>query len=227
MQGFVKASDFTMLRMPRFSSLVQAIAAVVCLLPVAAGAHDSGPLRTSHAASVEDSYQLGTGDKVRVIVFGEEDLGGEFTIDGNGRISLPLIGDLAASGQTASMLEQQIETKLADGYVNNPRVSVEITTYRPFYVIGEVNHPGEYAYVNGMSALNAIALAGGYTQRSQESTIYIRRNGKPDEEAVSADQMTRIYPGDVIRVPLAPFWAVMSVVSPLASAAYAGAQIAP
>ena len=216
-----------MLRMPRFSSLVQAIAAVACLLPAAAGAHDDGPVRTSHAPSVEDSYQLGTGDKVRVIVFGEEDLGGEFTIDGNGRISLPLIGDLAASGQTASALEQQIGAKLADGYVNNPRVSVEITTYRPFYVIGEVNHPGEYAYVNGLSALNAIALAGGYTQRSKESTIYIRRNGNPDEEAVSADQMTRIYPGDVIRVPLAPFWAVMSVVSPLASAAYAGAQIAP
>jgi polysaccharide export outer membrane protein len=104
---------------------------------------------------------------------------------------------------------------------------VGITTYRPFYVIGEVNHPGEYAYVNGMSALNAVALAGGYTQRSKENTIYIRRNGSRTEEEVAADQMTRIYPGDVIRVPIAPFWAVMSVVSPLASAAYAGAQIAP
>jgi polysaccharide export outer membrane protein len=213
--------------MPRFPSLIQAIAAVACLLPAVAGAHDGAALRQSPGPSVEDSYQLGTGDKVRVIVFGEDDLGGEFTIDGNGRISLPLIGQLAASGHTASALEQQIETKLADGYVNNPRVSVQITTYRPFYVIGEVNHPGEYAYVNGMSALNAVALAGGYTQRSKESTIYIRRNGSPDEEAVPADQMTRIYPGDVIRVPLAPFWAVMSVVSPLASAAYAGAQIAP
>jgi protein involved in polysaccharide export with SLBB domain len=213
--------------MPRFPSLARAIAAIACLIPAAAGAHDGAPVRTSPAASVEDSYQLGTGDKVRVIVFGEDDLGGEFTIDGNGRISLPLIGQLAASGHTASALEQQIETKLADGYVNNPRVSVQITTYRPFYVIGEVNHPGEYAYVNGMSALNAVALAGGYTQRSKESIIYIRRNGSPEEEAVPADQMTRIYPGDVIRVPLAPFWAVMSVVSPLASAAYAGAQIAP
>ena len=227
MQGFVKASEFTMLRMPRFSSLVQAIAAVICLLPAAAAAHDGAILRQSPAASVEDSYQLGTGDKVRVIVFGEDALGGEFTIDGNGRISLPLIGDLAASGQTASALEQQIAAKLADGYLNNPRVSVEITTYRPFYVIGEVNRPGEYAYVNGMSALNAIALAGGFTQHSAESTIYIRRNGNRDEEEVPADQMTRIFPGDVIRVPIAPFWAVMSFVSPLASAAYAGAQIAP
>lgn len=216
-----------MLRMPRFTSFILAIAVVACLTPAAAGAHDEATLRQSPGPSVEDSYHLGTGDKVRVIVFGEDDLGGEFTIDGNGRISLPLIGDLAASGQTSSALEQQIESRLADGYLQNPRVSLEITTYRPFYVIGEVNHPGEYAYVNGMSALNAIALAGGYTQRSQESTIYIRRNGSPDEEAVAADQMTRIYPGDVIRVPLAPFWAVMSVVSPLASAAYAGAQIAP
>src|SRR5689334_9941435 len=166
-----------MLRMPRFMFLIPAIAVFACLMPAAACAHDEVALRQAPGPSVENSYHLGTGDKVRVIVFGEEDLGGEFTIDGNGRISLPLIGDLAASGQTASALEQQIESKLADGYLQNPRVSVEITTYRPFYVIGEVNHPGEYAYVNGMSALNAIALAGGYTQRSQESTIYIRRNG--------------------------------------------------
>ncbi len=170
---------------------------------------------------------MGSGDKIRVIVFGEEDLGGEFQVDGNGRLSLPLIGELQAKGQTANSLEQEIAAKLADGYLQSPRVSVEISTYRPFYVIGEVNKPGEYPYVNGMSALNAIALAGGYTTRANEGPIYIRRNGSLREEKLEADQMTRILPGDVIRVPISPFWAVMSVVSPLASAAYAGAQIAP
>jgi polysaccharide export outer membrane protein len=94
-------------------------------------------------------------------------------------------------------------------------------------VLGEVTRPGEYPYVNGMSALNAIALAGGFTTRAREGTIYIRRNGSPREEELDADQMTRIYPGDVIRVPMNPFWAVMSVISPLASAAYVGSQIVP
>ena len=177
--------------------------------------------------ATDDSYQLGTGDKIRVIVFGEDDLGGEFQVDGNGRVSLPLIGELQATGETAAGMEQAIQAKLSDGYLQDPKVSVEITTYRPFYVIGEVNKPGEYPYVNGMSALNAVALAGGYTTRANEGTIYIRRNGSTREEKLDADQMTRIYPGDVIRVPVDAFWAVMSVVSPLASAAYAGAQIAP
>jgi protein involved in polysaccharide export with SLBB domain len=199
----------------------------LCFVPVLARAGDAPAFRPSAAVSVEDSYQLGTGDKVRVIVFGEDDLGGEFQVDGNGRISLPLIGELGAAGETAAGLEQQIADKLGDGYLQNPRVSVEITTYRPFYVLGEVTRPGEYPYVNGMSALNAIALAGGFTTRAREGTIYIRRNGSPREEELDADQMTRIYPGDVIRVPMNPFWAVMSVISPLASAAYVGSQIVP
>lgn len=153
---------------------------------------------------------------MRVIVFGEDDLGGQFEVDGNGRISLPLVGDIRASGQTAAGLEEEIQSKLSEGYLRNPRVSVEITTYRPFYVIGQVNKPGEFAYVNGMSALNAVALAGGYTEKANESTIYIRRNGSLKEEQVPADQMTRIWPGDVVRVPISAFWSVMSVVAPLA-----------
>jgi polysaccharide export outer membrane protein len=196
------------------------------LLPQATLAQDL-PLRGSSVVAADDGYQLGSGDKVRVIVFGEDELGGEFQVDGNGRVSLPLIGELQAAGGTAAGLEQQIAARLADGYLQDPKVSVEITAYRPFYVIGEVNRPGEYPYVNGMSAINAIALAGGYTNRANEGPIYVRRNGSVREEKLDADQMTRIYPGDVIRVPISPFWAVMSVVSPLAGAAYAAAQIAP
>jgi protein involved in polysaccharide export with SLBB domain len=213
--------------MSRVSSAVWAIAALAFILPGSAPAGTDATLRLAPPAAAGESYQLGTGDKVRVTVFGETDLSGEFQIDSNGRISLPLIGDVQAAGETAASLEQHVEAKLSDGYLQSPRVSVEITTYRPFYVIGEVNKPGEYAYVNGMSALNAVALAGGYTTRARESTIYIRRNGNTREEEVPADQMTRILPGDVVRIPVSPFWAVMSVVSPLASAAYAGSQIAP
>ncbi|HUJ47753.1 MAG TPA: polysaccharide biosynthesis/export family protein [Rhizomicrobium sp.] len=169
--------------------------------------------------SAEQSYRLGTGDKVRVTVYGEDDLGGEFEIDGNGAISLPLIGEVTAAGESASSLEQQIATKLADGYLQNPRVSVAISTYRPFYVIGQVNRPGQFPYVNGMSALNAVALAGGYTTQANEGTIYVRRNGSPREEELPADQMTSILPGDVVRVPQSTFWTVMSVAGPLAGLA--------
>jgi polysaccharide export outer membrane protein len=214
-----------MVTMSRIASLCWAVLALL-LLPQAAGAQDLS-LRGSSAMATEDSYQLGSGDKIRVIVFHEDDLSGEFQVDGNGRISLPLIGEVHAAGETSAGLEQQIAAKLADGYLQDPKVSVEITTYRPFYVIGEVNRPGEYPYVNGMSALNAIALAGGYTTHAHEGPIYIRRNGNVREEELEADQMTRIYPGDVIRVPISPFWAVMSVISPLAGAAYTGSQIAP
>src|ERR1041385_2090741 len=171
--------------MSRFPSILWAVAALM-LCPLFAQAADAPLLRPSSTAAIEDSYQLGTGDKVRVIVFGEEDLGGEFQVDGNGRISLPLIGQVQASGRTAAALEADITDQLQNGYLQSPRVSVEITTYRPFYIIGEVTRPGEYPYVNGMSALNAIALAGGFTTRAEESTIYIRRNGSPREEKLDA-----------------------------------------
>jgi len=198
--------------MSRFPFALLALLALAVVWSGSATAQDAPQLR---AAAIEDSYQLGSGDKVRIVVYGEPDLGGEFQVDGNGRISLPLIGDVQASGTSAPQLEEVIAERLADGYLQNPRVSVEITTYRPFYVIGQVNKPGEYAYVNGMSALNAVALAGGYTEQANESTIYIRRNGSSREETVPADQMTRIFPGDVVRVPMSVFWRVMSVVSPV------------
>ena len=203
----------------RFSFALGALVSLMLPLALAARADGALPLRPSSANSVAESYQLGTGDKLRVIVFGEDDLGGEFQVDGNGHISLPLIGGVTAAGETASGLEQVIADRLADGYLQSPRVSVSVSTYRPFYVIGEVSKAGEYAYVNGMSALNAVALAGGYTPKANESVIYIRRNGSNREEKVPADQMTRIWPGDVVRVPITLFWSFMSVAGPLAGAA--------
>ena len=108
-------------------------------------------------------YVLGPGDKMRLIVFGETDLSGEFTIDGSGFVRLPLIGQVRAAGYTSQQLEAAIGGALAQGYLKQPRVSVEVSTYRPFYIIGAVNRPGQYPYVDHMNALNAIALAGGFT----------------------------------------------------------------
>ena len=132
-------------------------------------------LRPSEGAS----YRLGTGDKVHVTVFNEPDLSGDFTIDGQGYVRLPLVGQIEAAGLSTYGLENRIASAMVGGgYLLNPKVSVEVTTYRPFYIIGDVAKPGEYPYVNGMSAPNAIALAGGYTPQAVESVIWIRHQGR-------------------------------------------------
>ena len=90
--------------------------------------------------------------------------------------------------------------KLAAGYLINPRVSAEVTAYRPFFIIGEVNKPGQYPYVNAMNVVTAVALAGGYTYRADDSDVYVRRDGTTREVEKPADASTKIYPGDIIRV---------------------------
>ena len=156
---------------------------------------------TSSPTTTNEDYQLGTGDKVRVVVFGEEDLGGEYVVDGSGFVRMPLIGQLNAAGLSVRDFEAEVKAKLDDGFMKDARVSVQVTSYRPFYIIGEVNKPGEYPYVNNMSVLNAVALAGGYTYRANESDVYIQHNGQKNEEIVPADQNTKVNPGDIIRVP--------------------------
>ncbi len=173
----------------------------------------------AQAQGAAENYHLGTGDKVRVIVYGEDDLGGSFDVDGNGTISLPLIGPVKAAGLSAHQLETEVTTALAAGYLNDPRVNIEITNYRPFYVIGEVNKPGQYPYVNDMSIFNAVAMAGGYTDRAIQDTVCVRRNGDTKEACIDADETTKIYPGDVVRIRENPFWAAISVISPLAGLA--------
>jgi polysaccharide export outer membrane protein len=204
----------------RLASLVVFLFALFALAPGAAWAESSGPsLRADEAiaSAGSETYRLGTGDKVRVIVFGEDDLGGEFQIDDGGFIRLPLIGQLKAADLTPRELETRITAALADGYLNQPRVSVEVTDYRPFYIIGEVNKPGQYPYVNDMSVLNAIALGGGYTIKASDSTVYIRREGTTKEQEFPAEPATKIHPGDVVRVPPTDFWAAITFAGPLSA----------
>ncbi|MDE2181432.1 MAG: polysaccharide export protein [Alphaproteobacteria bacterium] len=153
------------------------------------------------ASPVTDaSYVLGVGDKLHVTIFGEPDLTGDFDVGDGGYLRLPLIKQIKAAGLTIGQLETQISAQLSKGYLKDPRVSIEVTNYRPFYIIGEVNKPGEYAYVNGMNVLTAVALAGGYTYRADDSDVYIRRKGGTKEQSAPADQTTKIEPGDIIRV---------------------------
>ena len=146
-------------------------------------------------------YELGAGDKVKVTVFGHDDLSGQFLVGDNGALALPLIGKVVARGLTVSQLEARIVKALKPDYLKNPRVSVEVLNYRPFYIIGEVKKPGSYAYVSGMTVVNAIALAGGYTYRARENEIYVTRASDPKNVKHPADHDTLILPGDVIEVP--------------------------
>jgi protein involved in polysaccharide export with SLBB domain len=144
---------------------------------------------------------LGTGDQLRITVYGENDLSGDYNVDDSGYVRLPLIGQIKVTGLTLPQLEDQIRDKLAAGYLKDPRVSAEVTNYRPFYIIGAVNRPGEHPYVSGMNVLTAVALAGGFTYRADDSDVYIRRKGSSKEKSVPANQTTVVDPGDIIRVP--------------------------
>ena len=175
--------------------------------------------------SQDSSYRLDTGDTVRVTVFGEADLSGTFEIDSQGYVRLPLIGAVPAAGLSTYGLETRLTGSLVQGgFLLTPRVNVEVTTYRPFYIIGEVSKPGEYPYVNAMSVPNAIALAGGYTDRAVESEVNIRHQGETKGQDEPADESTRIRPGDVLRVERTTYWSVMTLlaplISPFAAAAY-------
>ena len=145
-------------------------------------------------------YQLGTGDQIRVIVFGEEDLSGEFEIDGVGRISLPLIGSVEIGGKNIGDAEARIVTLLADGYLVTPRVNIEVLNYRPFYIIGEVNKPGSYPYVSGMTILNAVALGAGFTHRASKKKVEITRRQDGKEVKFLVETTAIVQPGDIIRV---------------------------
>jgi len=151
-------------------------------------------------ASAGYEYRLGSGDKIRLIVFGEPDLSGEFTISGDGMVSLPLIKEVRATGLTATQLQANVENAFKEGYLRDPRVSIEVLTFRPFYILGEVNKPGEYPYSNGITVVNAVALASGYTYRANQKKVFIRHAGTTVEEEVPLTTMTMVAPGDTVRI---------------------------
>jgi protein involved in polysaccharide export with SLBB domain len=149
----------------------------------------------------DDNYRLGAGDKMKITVYGEQDLSGEFLVSSNGRVQFPLVGEVQAVNLTAQEFAKTLTAELGAKYLRNPKVSIEIETFRPFYIIGEVNKPGEYPYESGLSLHGAVALAGGYTYRANDSNVYIRRVGSDAETSMRVTGQIKIYPGDVVRIP--------------------------
>ena len=147
------------------------------------------------------TYVLGPNDRIRLKVYGEPDISGEYEIDSGGQVSVPLAGHLKAAGSTTRQLERSITSALSKGIVRDPRVNVEIAAYRPYYILGEVKKSGEYPYRLGLTVMDAVASAGGFTYRANESKVYLRRAGAGIEEIYALDAPVPVFPGDNIRVP--------------------------
>lgn len=145
-------------------------------------------------------YRLGADDKVRINVYGEDALNAEYLVGSDGNISFPLIGMVQAKGLTLAELQAILTFRLAESMINDPKVSVDILQYRPFYVLGEVQKAGQYPYRTGLTAMAAIATAGGFTYRANEKTVMIQRFGEAVEQSFPLSPQTIVLPGDTIRV---------------------------
>lgn len=153
-------------------------------------------------ARSQQGTRLEAGDKVRVTVFDEPSLTGEYEVGSTGAVTMPLISEVPASGRTPQQMADSITAKLAQGgYVLNPRVAVDVLAYRPFYILGEVGKPGEYTYAGEMSLLQGIAKAGGFTTRANKGTVVVRRKSwGGGRKVLIGDPSLIIMPGDTITV---------------------------
>ena len=155
---------------------------------------------TAYHQALTESYRLDSGDQLRITVFGQTNLTNTYLVDQSGYVTMPLISNVVARGRTTEELAVDVASRLRNGYLRDPDVSVEIAQYRPFFIMGEVNSAGQYSYVAGMTAQTAVAIAGGFTARAKQSTVIITRtlNGKVVTGSVPITAPIR--PGDTIHV---------------------------
>jgi polysaccharide export outer membrane protein len=179
----------------------EATTATTATAPVTSSSPAAEAPPAAPATLNEAEYRLGAGDQIRIIVFGNTDLSGEFEVGAEGDIAYPLIGQVQAGGKTLQEVEAEITARLQPDYLKDPSVNVEVLNYRPFFILGEVRNPGSYPYQSGMRVVTAIALAGGYTYRANEGEVLITRASDPSKQKLSADQNATVLPGDIIEVP--------------------------
>lgn len=154
---------------------------------------------TPEAESLPEEYRLGPGDQLRVTVFNEEDLTGQYLVGSQGTIAYPLVGEVRAAGLTVMEFTQTLQTALQT-FVRNPNVSVEVANYRPFFILGEVQRPGTYPYSAGLTVLNAVATAGGFTYRANRGRVFVRHANEAVEHSYPLTIATPVLPGDTVRI---------------------------
>jgi polysaccharide biosynthesis/export protein len=165
-------------------------------------AYAAVPARAATPAPVayDTSYKLDAGDKLRVVVYGQEGLTNTYAIDAAGSITMPLIGSVPARGRTPAGLAAEISAKLRNGYIRDPSVAVEIDSYRPFFILGEVQAPGQYPYVPNMSVESAVAIAGGFSPRAKRDTVTLTHTDSAGSTRVVVPLGTAVSPGDTVLV---------------------------
>jgi polysaccharide export outer membrane protein len=148
----------------------------------------------------EPAYMLDTGDKLRIVVFGQEGLSNSYFVDAAGQVTIPLIGPVGARGLTTQALARAVAAKLRAGFIREPHVAIEIETYRPFFILGEVTAPGQYPYVPNMTVETAVAIAGGFTPRAYRYDVKVDRPtaGETLRSRAAVPLLTRVEPGDTI-----------------------------
>lgn len=186
-----------------FPALLAVLALAACDTFSGGDGPSSAPIAQSGTAAKSQSdpeYRLGSGDKLKIVVFGHQDVSGDFVVDGGGNIATPLIGQFQAGGKTVTELQDSLTQTLNEKYIVNPKISIEVLNYRPFFILGEVQKPGSYPYVAGIDVLQAVALGGGFTRRAKTSSVTIQRDGKGGRITMTAQPGARVLPGDTIRV---------------------------
>ncbi len=171
-------------------------------LPAPGEAYPPGAGRAPPGVPVvpNETYTLDSGDRVRIIVFGQDNLSNVYSVDGSGAVAMPLIGPVRARGLTTFELAGQIAQRLRAKYVKDPKVTVEVATYRPFFILGEVNRPGQYPYVNAMTVEAAVAIAEGYTERAKKRFVRLTRKFGGTMSTVMVPADYPVQPGDTIYV---------------------------
>ena len=163
------------------------------------------PIASSYAAAptpvrYDAGYRLDAGDKLRVVVYGQDGLTNTYAIDAGGSITMPLIGSVPARGRTPATLAAEITAKLRNGFIREPSVAVEIDSYRPFFILGEVAAPGQYPYVPNMSVESAVAIAGGFTPRAKRDRVTLTHTDRAGSSRVVVPLGTALGPGDTVLV---------------------------
>ena len=155
---------------------------------------------TPVAFATEGGYRLDAGDRLRIVVFGQEGLTNSYAVDAGGAITMPLIGAVHARGLTPAELANAITGKLRGGYIREPYVAVEVEAYRPFFILGEVAAPGQYPYVPNMTVESAVAIAGGFSPRAQKASVDLTRTDRNGATRAAVPLGTLLRPGDTIVV---------------------------
>lgn len=187
------------------SAVVRLMLAAVLLAVAACSNADPDPItsipQVSSFAPAQDAYRLNSGDNLKIVVLGQEAISGDYAIDAEGNVDVSNVGTVGVAGLTVREAETRLAEKLSNGFVQSPQVSVLLDTKRPVFISGAVRNPGEYPFRTGLDVRSVIQLAGGYTERANQSQVYVTKAGTSQETLHQIGSYPTIAPGDVVRIP--------------------------